>query len=387
VRTEQATRSIGAASVSGPEVPPTDAPMPDAQALIEEARRLHRRRRLHRAGVVAASAATAAVLAGGVIALTTASRPAPTTHAPARRPQPAAAAPTMPAEVVVWHSNFSLAVVSSRTGMTERTLVLGVAEDRGLPALSVAGGFVYYDNANGPTSQVLRVPVGGGTPTVVAPGRLPAVSANGEWLAYGTDTSLSGGAESIVVTNLVTGVTRTWSFTSSVPDIAALSWSPDNVTLSFTATAAAEDGRTSALSTRLLDVATFSGPLDDAPVLALGPGLQWAGYLSAHTGVAARTTAHGVTLLEVSTASAVGKGSGSGSGKVIRRLVTLSDSLLTANALDGTEGTIQADPSGHDLLIAATPPAGGSGTVVRYTLGSAQPVALVHGGLRAAWVG
>jgi hypothetical protein len=367
--------------------PPSSAPAgepfdaggtPDAQALIEEARRLHRQRRRRRLGLVAVLVVVVAAMAAGLVALTSTPPPARPSHpaaAPRRHVPPAADA--MPAYVVVWRADFSLVLVSSRTGRTERTLADGVAEDRGLPALASAGGFVYYDDAHGPTSQVLRIPAGGGAAVVVGAGRLPAVSPNGEWLAYATDTSLSDAPESIVVTNLVTGAVRTWSFTTSRPDIAALSWAPDNRTLAFTATAASSDGRTLALSTRLLAVPTFSGSLDDAPVLPLPPTLQWAGYVSAARGVAVRPTAGGVTLVEVSTMS----------GRVIRQVATLPDELSTANALDGTEGTIQTDPSGRDLLISMSPPAGGPGVVARITLTDPKPVVLTRGALRAAWVG
>jgi hypothetical protein len=173
-----------------------------------------------------------------------------------------------------------------------------------------------------------------------------------------------------------TGIARRWAFTSAVPDIMSLSWSPDNRLLSYTSSD--WTGRLPpAETTQILD--TWSaGTLTSAPRVPLAPGAEWAGFLTTRIGLAVApdpAAQHRLSLVAVSIRS----------GRIVRGLTRLPvQGLSTDNAYDGTEGTITADASGHYVLIAVNGP-DGHGEILRWTFGSGHLALVTGGASRAAW--
>jgi hypothetical protein len=203
----------------------------------------------------------------------------------------------------------NIEVISSKTGQVVRVL----ATDRGLfrstpqPTVSESGT-VYFDDSSpatpgypGPGSsppleQIMSVPLSGGTPHIVAQGHDPAVSPNGQWLAYEAFTDITDQPEAIVVVDLTSGATSTWQFASTGPDLVnGLFWSPDSRSLVYTSEGTFVHG-VSNVSTRLLDLSNPNRSLEAAPELRLplcpvptpwappgaGRAMHFAGFLSAH---------------------------------------------------------------------------------------------------------
>jgi hypothetical protein len=351
---------------------------PGAEALIKEARQLQRRRWRRRALLGASLALLAAATAIGGIGLSDRNARSPARAAP--RPGPVA---PMPARVVVWTGNFKIEVLSSRTGRLIRTLATSVALNRGLPTLAVSPlGVVYFDDARGPREFILSVPLTGGPVTTVAEGRDPALSPDGRLLAYWTYTDRWAlkQPEAIVVRDLLAGTQRAWAFTSYLPDITGLSWSPDGRFLAFTSTTGMRSDTVTVRTIQVLD-ARPGGTLDGARRILLGQRVAWAGFLTSHTGVGVLVGQYGSIqtdggLVEV----------GVGSGRILRRLTSLPPhGLATVNAVDGTENTITVDRTGRYLLIAGS--GTGTGEIFRWTFGMPHPVRITSGALRAEWAG
>lgn len=95
---------------------------------------------------------------------------------------------SLPAEVVAALDG-EISVISSETGGVVRSLVDG---DFGSTAVAVSpDGLVYFERPDpdvlcgeDPAAQIASVPIDGGDVLVVASGSQPAVSPDGEWLAY-----------------------------------------------------------------------------------------------------------------------------------------------------------------------------------------------------------
>ena len=353
---------------------PTAGHFAALQALIEEARQ-HQRRRWRRYLLAAVLVLVTALLGFSASGLSGWWTTARTTRS-AGTGWPAHRVP-IPAQIVVWTSDFKVEVVSARSGHVVRTLATGVAEVHGLPHLAVSpSGMVYFDAARGIRQWVMRVPLAGGRPAVVAEGCMPTISPDGRLLAFVTNCDDAAHApEAIEVMNLATGKQRRWGFRSYDRAISAISWSPDNRSLSFTAVGSQLGTGTWVLDTR------SAGPLLRASPIPLAPGIQWAGYLTSSVGLAVvvmPSPGHGsgVVLAEVAASN----------GRVLRQLTMLAPpELATANIYDGTENTIVADPSGRAVLIAGV--GGGSGAIYRWVFGMAKPVMIVSGSSRAAWAG
>ncbi len=103
--------------------------------------------------------------------------PAKPNGGPVSRPTPNGAA-TVPAEMVVWTSNFRIELISSSDGHVIRMLARDVALYRGTPRVTVSlSGTVYFDraeNVNGvPIEQIVSTPIAGGTVKVLAEGHDP----------------------------------------------------------------------------------------------------------------------------------------------------------------------------------------------------------------------
>jgi dipeptidyl aminopeptidase/acylaminoacyl peptidase len=289
----------------------------------------------------------------------------------------------MPVQIVVWTGDSGIEVLSASTGRVLRTVATGVAEYRGLPSLSVSpSGMIYFDKGmyvNGaPAEVILRVPVTGGRVARVAQGgRSPAVSPDGRFLAYVTGGDASpppgGSPEAITVLDLSSGTRHSWRSTSAA-GLGALSWSPDSRYLSFTS-GGSGGSRASYL---MLDRSTGGGSLSAARPIAVPEGIAWAGFLGKDagrvTGVGVRTSRYSAELVTLDASS----------GRILRRLVAIPAGLFTANAFDGPEGSVQADPSGRFLLAGAD--GTGRGQLYRWSAGSDHATALGTGIIRAVWV-
>jgi hypothetical protein len=340
------------------------------QALIAEARRRQRDRRRRSARLILALAVVIAAVAAGVTGLTAGGE-----HAPGTSSGWQLAGPTepMPRQVVVWTGGFRIEVISSRTGGVVRTLATNVGLYRGTPTVAVStAGVVYFDTARDREEWIESTPLTGGRITTVAAGYLPSISQNGRLLAY---VEYASQPEAIVVRNLTTGAIRTWTFVSDVPDISGLSWSPDSRFLAYTASYWADAGQTPVDVTRLLDTRS-GGTLVSQRRIPLRRGLDWAGFLTAHVGMAvASYPGDQHSLVAVAT----------GSGRLLRRLILLPRQELSVdNASDGTEGTITADGTGGYVLIATAGPHG-YGKIFRWTAHTRLLVSVAGGALRAAW--
>jgi hypothetical protein len=286
----------------------------------------------------------------------------------------------MPVQIVAWTGDSRIEVLSASTGRVLRTVATGVAEYRGLPSLTVSpSGMIYFDKGmyvNGaPTEVILRVPVTGGPVVRIAQGgRSPAVSPDGRFLAYvtGGDASPSpgGSQEAITVVDLGSATRHSWRSTSAA-DLGALSWSPDSRYLSFTS-----DG--SKATYLILDRSTGGGSLSAARRIPVPQGIAWAGFLGQAggrlLGAGVRTGRYSAELVTLDASS----------GRILRRLVGIPAGLFTANASDGPEGSVQADPSGRFILAGAD--GTGYGQLYRWSAGSDHATALGAGIIRAVWV-
>jgi len=294
----------------------------------------------------------------------------------------------MPSRVVVWTGGFRIEVLASRTGRLIRTLATNVGLYQGLPTVTVSPtGVVFFDTARDQKQWIESTPLTGGPITTLGPGDMPAVSPNGRLLAYlpytvkvyppnTPERDMKPTPQAIVVRNLATGTTRTWSFTSADTSISNMSWSPDNRTLSYTYLRWPKAPQLPFDTTQLLDTQS-GGTLTSAPPVPLPRGLMWAGFLTARVALAVTSSADGLrqTLVAVAVSS----------GRVLRSLIKLSgQELFTANAYDGPEGAITIDRTGHYVLIAGAGPHG-YGEIFRWTFGARKLIALARGTIRAAW--
>jgi hypothetical protein len=282
----------------------------------------------------------------------------------------------MPPVIVVWTGNWRIEVLSSRTSRVMRTLATNVAEIRGLPHLALsASGTLFFDDASGTRERLVSVPIGGGPVTTVATyAALPAVSPDGRWLAYVTNTDGSNAPEAIVVRDLAFGSERRWAFAAQGPDISAISWSPDGRHLSFTEASTRVGVPYAAAQSWVLDTHRPSGSLAGARRIPLVGPVSWAGYLTPRTGVGVIEGRSRTVLVVVDVAT----------GRIIRPLTTVRQALFTGNSSDGPEAAIQTDPAAHYFLIAAAGTTG-AGQILRWTFGMRGPVPVVSGVVRAIW--
>ena len=344
--------------------------------------------------ILAVALVAAAVVAGGSGLIGRGVR------TPAEGPGWLAAGPAgpMPSQVVALAGGSKIQVLSSRTGRVVRTLASNVGLFQGSPTIAVSPtGVVYFDTARdtargtarGPEQWIESTPLTGGPITAIGPGDMPAISPDGRLLAYLAWTvqiyppntpardMKPPEPEAIVVRNLETGAARRWAFTSDVPVISSLSWSPDNRFLAYTSSSWAS-GQPPPDTTQLLDTRA-GGTLTSARRIPLAPGLEWAGFLTPQAGLAVTPylAAQGgqQTLVAVATRT----------GRILGRLIGLPrQGLATFNAFDGTEGTITADPTGRYLLI-ATNVRHGYGEILRWAIGERHLADLAVGAGRAAW--
>lgn len=103
--------------------------------------------------------------------------------------------------------------LASPDGQVRRVLATEETERLGDVALSPDGASVYYARRTGESwcdAEVVRQPVDGGQPEVIAAGAVPAASPDGTALAYSTAAAYACGDPRVVVRDLATGAERSW---------------------------------------------------------------------------------------------------------------------------------------------------------------------------------
>ena len=236
----------------------------------------------------------------------------------------------------------NLQVISSATGHLLRNLTSDVGTFGGVsgPRATVAPtGTVYFDHpgrmGSQPSEQIWSVPVAGGQSAYVADGHTPVVSPNGAFLAYLTWTGLTNAPASVVVMNIATGATNTWTYSTTVPELWDLSWAPNSRSLVFTASpSTSPSSNDGAWSIQLSDP---NRSLDAAQPIRLLPKAFWVGYVNA---------TQAMEVLEQQ--NFLGQGNwfqpvliDVASGQVIERLPVI------AGQSGSGAGAWQIDPTGH----------------------------------------
>ena len=256
----------------------------DPQLLFREARQRRRRKRWLIAGIV--GVVLVLVISSVVLIGRPTGRGAPT-QGTGRVPAPVAGARSFPKQMVVLDvaTSSNLQVISSATGHVLRNLTSEVGTFGGGPgpqATVTPVGTVYFDHAgqagSHPSEQIWSVPLSGGQSAYVVDGHTPVVSPNGAFLAYLTWTGLTNAPASVVVMNIATGATNTWTYSTNVPELRDLSWAPNSQSLVFTASPStspsSNDGAWS------IQLSNPNRSLDASQPIRLLPNAFWVGYVN-----------------------------------------------------------------------------------------------------------
>ncbi len=180
----------------------------------------------------------------------------------------------------------ALVLLSSATGAPVRTLVPnGVIGDE--ISVSAGGQTIYFSRRHGCVDDVESVAASGGAPTLLSTGSLPAISPDGNTLAFARQPTLTrhctpgqgdlSAQYSLVTRTLSTGVERVYPMlppgqSGGLPaPISHLSWAPDGTELAVSI-AAIQDNE--GWQIMLMDTATaqnYLGGTGDTPVPVTGP--------------------------------------------------------------------------------------------------------------------
>ncbi len=304
----------------------------DPELLFREARRRRRRRWLI-AGifgvVVMVILASLAIVFFGRAAGRSAS-----TRRLSRLPTPVGTVHPYPKQMVIVNAPAQdLQVISSTTGEVLRNLSAAAGNFDGPIQASVSpSGAVYFDHAGRaggePSEQIWRVPVSGGRSTFVADGHTPVVSPNGKLLAYLTWTALTNAPASIVVMNLATGVSTTWSYSTDGPEISGLSWAPDSQSVAFATSTPTRTSWTNGAWS--VPIYSPNRSLDVTQPIPLLPNAYWVGYVDNTQALEVLDQGGGSQPIVMNVAT----------GQVVKRLSVLSGPSATP---PGSSGRWQID--------------------------------------------
>ena len=308
-----------------------------------------------------------------------------TSPAPAQPAAPSSGSgPARPTVLAAVNTSGKVEILDPATGAVVRTLATGAALSDEV-ALSPDAKTVYYQKQSGCFGQIARVAVGGGSPTDVAPGSLPAISPDGTKLAYAHESQASSlnptacqGTDSdpgtywMAVRNLATGTETQFPLppevtqTGLAPPISHLSWAPDGRHVAVTI-GGGQDNEQHNLA--LVDITGDHYYLTTASTLRYVPGGQFsyygeAVYLSSG-GLFANVACcpHGVTstvLDEVNPST----------GAVTKQ--------VAVGVVTKTHGSLDADATGYWLLYL-------SGNDLEVSAGGSKPAILTGALVAADW--
>jgi hypothetical protein len=367
--------------------PPATPTGVDAELLFREARQ-RRRRRWVIAGIV--SIVVIVIIAVSWIVLTSGTGVQSIPARAHRGPTAGARADPLPRQMVVVDftvGSQELSVISSTSGHVLRSLTSAVGTFDGTTQATVArSGIVYFDHAgrtgSEPSEQIWSVPLSGGRSTFVADGHTPMVSPNGTFLAYLTWTALTNAPASIVVMNITTGATTTWSYSTNVPEISDLSWAPNSQSLVFTTTTPV--GGSWTYGAWSVPLSSPNRSLDAAQPIRLLPHGFWVGYVNSaqamevlvHRNFLDQGDWFQPVVVNVAT------------GRVAKRLPVVAGQ--SEGGPPGSSGQWQIDPSGHYVaLIKQRSLPNDAGTVTdlyRWTINGGHPTIVKRGVWGPAWV-
>jgi hypothetical protein len=356
----------------------------DPELLFREARKRRRRRWLIAGifGVVVLMilASLSIVLSGRAVGR------GASTRGLSRVPTPVGTVHLYPKQMVIVDAPAQdLQVISSTTGDMLRNLSSDAGSFDGPIQASVApSGTVYFDHAgqagSEPSEQIWSVPLSGGRSTFVADGHTPVVSPNGKLLAYLTWTALTNAPASIVVMNISTGASTTWSYSTNGPEISGLSWAPDSQSLVF----ATSTPTTTSWTNGAWSVPIYSPnrSLDATLPIPLLPNAFWVGYVNSTQGLEVLDQSGRSQPIVVDVAT----------GQVVKRLSVLSGPSATP---PGSSGRWQIEsatnPATYVALLRQRSLPNGAGIVTdlyRWSINAStgRPSLVKRGVWSSAWV-
>lgn len=392
---------------------PTDSgPVPDINALFEEARRRRRRRR--RLGVLVVAALALAAIVAHAALFTPAGSSSANRHTgtPARPRLPSGT----PNEIVGWTSDAKLVVLSTATGHIMRTLATNVSIlAPGLPNVSVApDGTVLFESAAPSPSdsdvvdagdQIFSVPITGGPVRDIATGSDPQVSPNGDFLAFiSPDPAGEAGeapylvpAVGIDIADLSSG--GTVSQVRSLPPgpvqidqgASDLSWSGDSKDLSFDLLNPSTDMTTS----WTIPVAGNDSLAAARQITLQGTGLTWNGYWGSNR----RGAPQGLGVLTSASGHQEVVSINPATGRPVDRLFAIPADICTAtapadsdgcssdfsNAVIGDRAATSILVGGAIPLVEGAPTTSGKAFLYRWSVGERFAVRLTPQVLVATW--
>jgi hypothetical protein len=340
-------------------------------------------------------------------------------NTPTRTPEVTRIVPAPAPNVIVgWTSNFHLEVISTTTGSVERILASNVALDApGLPTLSVSpDGVVFFDSdpieavspPDAQGDQIYSVPIAGGPLREVAAGFDPAISPDGQTLAFVAPNGVgeapyqlaNGGIELAQLSGSnITDVRILHPSGALVgAGISNLSWSADSQALSFDQHNPSSD----VTSSWLLSAPTQQSSLDSAVAIPLHPaGLTWGGFFGGSAkgrplGIGVLTTAENEPpLANPQKVVSIDPES----GEVVRTLFTLPEAICTSSSplaptdCDADFSNVLAAASGSsNVLVSGAIPlkygqvsTSGLAYLIRWNAALTKPVRVTSGVLVAAW--
>jgi hypothetical protein len=322
-----------------------------------------------------------------------------------------------PPGIIAVTTGGALVLLSSSTGAVTRTILRSGVETvaEGVPfideiTVSPDGRTIYFTGYNGCTSQIESVPVSGGTPTVIAPGLLTAVSPGGSSVAFtrqggnpgpgascGRQDLYDGTAQyfSLVVRNLSTGGQAVYPMapddTGALPEpISYVSWAPGGGEIAVSVTSEEDNEGYDLVVLNPATAHYYSTGTGTTSVVPVpggspdpgGPFYPEAVYLPDGNLFVNRDCCRGYDE----------PGQVAPADSNLMQEITTGGSLVRQVAVgiqDNDHGSLSVDPTGNWLLYLSgpapvSPDAALSGTLY-VSRGGATPVVLTSGLAAAAW--